>query len=98
MDVSEQMPDSEVWQLIFAPGFSTADEVTDVSGRGVGMDVVKRNIAALNGSVEIDSARFARIRDVHPDDSYVDSLQSFSSYVTGLGKQAGQEGRACHSW
>ena len=56
MDVSEQMPDSEVWQLIFAPGFSTADEVTDVSGRGVGMDVVKRNIAALNGSVEIDSA------------------------------------------
>ena len=44
------------WQLIFAPGFSTADEVTDVSGRGVGMDVVKRNIAALNGSVEIDSA------------------------------------------
>jgi two-component system chemotaxis sensor kinase CheA len=56
MDVSEQLPDSEVWQLIFAPGFSTADEVTDVSGRGVGMDVVKRNIAALNGSVEIDSA------------------------------------------
>lgn len=56
LDVSDQMTDSEVWQLIFAPGFSTADEVTDVSGRGVGMDVVKRNIAALNGSVEIDSA------------------------------------------
>jgi two-component system chemotaxis sensor kinase CheA len=56
LDVSDQMSDSEVWQLIFAPGFSTADEVTDVSGRGVGMDVVKRNIAALNGSVEIDSA------------------------------------------
>jgi len=56
MDVSDAMPDSEVWQLIFAPGFSTADVVTDVSGRGVGMDVVKRNIAALNGSVEIDSA------------------------------------------
>ncbi|MDH4447003.1 MAG: chemotaxis protein CheW [Acidovorax sp.] len=56
LDVSEQMSDAEVWQLIFAPGFSTADEVTDVSGRGVGMDVVKRNIAALNGSVEIDSA------------------------------------------
>ncbi|BEU97964.1 chemotaxis protein CheW [Acidovorax sp. DW039] len=56
LDVSEQMTDAEVWQLIFAPGFSTADEVTDVSGRGVGMDVVKRNIAALNGTVEIDSA------------------------------------------
>jgi two-component system chemotaxis sensor kinase CheA len=39
-----QMSDYEVWQLIFAPGFSTADVVTDVSGRGVGMDVVKRNI------------------------------------------------------
>ena len=56
LDVSDQMSDAEVWQLIFAPGFSTAEEVTDVSGRGVGMDVVKRNIAALNGSVEIDSA------------------------------------------
>ena len=56
LDVSDQMSDSEVWQLIFAPGFSTAEVVTDVSGRGVGMDVVKRNIAALNGTVEIDSA------------------------------------------
>ena len=56
LDVSDQMTDGEVWQLIFAPGFSTADEVTDVSGRGVGMDVVKRNIAALNGSVEIESS------------------------------------------
>jgi len=56
LDVSDQMTDSEVWQLIFAPGFSTAEVVTDVSGRGVGMDVVKRNIAALNGTVEIDSA------------------------------------------
>ncbi|MBF9265472.1 chemotaxis protein CheA, partial [Paracidovorax cattleyae] len=56
LDVSDQMSDADVWGLIFAPGFSTADEVTDVSGRGVGMDVVKKNIAALNGSVEIDSA------------------------------------------
>jgi two-component system, chemotaxis family, sensor kinase CheA len=56
LDVSDQMTDAEVWNLIFAPGFSTADVVTDVSGRGVGMDVVKKNIAALNGSVEIDSA------------------------------------------
>jgi len=56
LEVSDQMTDSEVWQLIFAPGFSTAEVVTDVSGRGVGMDVVKRNITALNGTVEIDSA------------------------------------------
>jgi two-component system chemotaxis sensor kinase CheA len=56
LEVSDLMSDADVWQLIFAPGFSTADVVTDVSGRGVGMDVVKRNIAALNGSVEIDSA------------------------------------------
>jgi len=54
--VSDQAPDAEVWQLIFAPGFSTAEVVTDVSGRGVGMDVVKRNISALGGTVEIDSS------------------------------------------
>ncbi|EHQ51730.1 CheA signal transduction histidine kinase [Ectothiorhodospira sp. PHS-1] len=45
----------EVWQLIFAPGFSTAEQVTDISGRGVGMDVVRRNIEQMNGRVEIDS-------------------------------------------
>jgi two-component system chemotaxis sensor kinase CheA len=55
--VSDSMSDSEVWQLIFAPGFSTAETVTDVSGRGVGMDVVKRNIAAMGGSVDIRSAK-----------------------------------------
>ena len=62
MDVSDSMPDSEVWMLIFAPGFSTADVVTDVSGRGVGMDVVRKNIAALNGSVEIDSVEGVGMR------------------------------------
>ncbi len=56
IDAPDSMTDNEVWNLIFAPGFSTAEEVTDVSGRGVGMDVVKKNIAALNGTVEIDSA------------------------------------------
>lgn len=55
MDVSDSMQDSEVWQLIFEPGFSTADKVTDVSGRGVGMDVVKRNILAMGGVVDIRS-------------------------------------------
>ena len=62
MDVSDSMPDSEVWMLIFAPGFSTAEVVTDVSGRGVGMDVVRKNIAALNGSVEIDSVEGVGMR------------------------------------
>jgi two-component system, chemotaxis family, sensor kinase CheA len=52
----EDMTDAEVWALIWEPGFSTADQITDVSGRGVGMDVVRKNIAALNGSVELDSA------------------------------------------
>ncbi|MDP1765518.1 MAG: chemotaxis protein CheW, partial [Methylotenera sp.] len=56
LTVSENMTDTEVFGLIFAPGFSTAEVVTDVSGRGVGMDVVKRNIAAMNGVVEIRSA------------------------------------------
>ncbi|WP_355660784.1 chemotaxis protein CheA [Halomonas salifodinae] len=51
--VSDAMSDDEVWQLIFAPGFSTAQEVSDVSGRGVGMDVVKRNIQEMGGHVEI---------------------------------------------
>ena len=55
MAVSESMSDEEVWQLIFAPGFSTAEIVTDVSGRGVGMDVVKRNIHAMGGHVEVAS-------------------------------------------
>ncbi|MHB8824893.1 MAG: chemotaxis protein CheA [Thiobacillus sp.] len=55
LPVSDTMPDAEVWQLIFAPGFSTAEVVTDVSGRGVGMDVVKRNITAMGGTVDIRS-------------------------------------------
>ncbi|MTI50229.1 MAG: chemotaxis protein CheA [Alcanivorax sp.] len=53
LSVSDSMSDDEVWQLIFAPGFSTAEAVSDVSGRGVGMDVVKRNIQAMGGHVEI---------------------------------------------
>jgi two-component system chemotaxis sensor kinase CheA len=56
IDAPDSMTDQECWNLIFAPGFSTADVVTDVSGRGVGMDVVKKNILALGGTVDIDSA------------------------------------------
>ncbi|KUZ15989.1 chemotaxis protein CheA [Burkholderia diffusa] len=55
MQIPDTISDDEVWQLIFAPGFSTAETVTDVSGRGVGMDVVKRNIQSMGGHVEISS-------------------------------------------
>lgn len=50
------MSDSEVFNLIFAPGFSTAEKVTDISGRGVGMDVVRRNLEAIRGRIDITSA------------------------------------------
>ena len=56
IDAPDAMTDAEVWGLIFEPGFSTADVVTDVSGRGVGMDVVKKNLTAVGGTVEIESA------------------------------------------
>ena len=55
LHASDSCSDAEVWALIFAPGFSTAQVVTEVSGRGVGMDVVKKNIDALGGTVEIDA-------------------------------------------
>ena len=55
MAVPENASDRDIWQLVFAPGFSTAETVTDVSGRGVGMDVVRRNIEAVNGRLDIES-------------------------------------------
>jgi two-component system chemotaxis sensor kinase CheA len=51
----QTLEDQEIYNLIFEPGFSTADSVTNLSGRGVGMDVVKRNIAALRGTVDLES-------------------------------------------
>ncbi|WP_247646365.1 chemotaxis protein CheW [Deefgea sp. CFH1-16] len=54
-NVNDNMPDSEVWMLIFEAGFSTAEQVTDVSGRGVGMDVVRKNIQSMGGRIEIQS-------------------------------------------
>jgi len=53
----EKLADQDLYQFIFEPGFSTAETITDISGRGVGMDVVRRNIEALRGSVNIDSQR-----------------------------------------
>ena len=51
----QQLSDQEIYNLIFEPGFSTVDQVSNLSGRGVGMDVVRRNITALRGTVDIDS-------------------------------------------
>ncbi len=54
-ETASRLDNKEVYNLIFMPGFSTKDQISDISGRGVGMDVVKTRIAQLNGSVEIDS-------------------------------------------
>jgi two-component system chemotaxis sensor kinase CheA len=56
-DAAARLDDKECYNLIFQPGFSTKTEISDVSGRGVGMDVVKTRIAQMNGSVEIDSSK-----------------------------------------
>ncbi len=55
-DAAARLDDKECFNLIFMPGFSTKEEISDISGRGVGMDVVKTRIAQLNGSIDIDSA------------------------------------------
>ena len=52
---NQALSDGEIYQLIFEAGFSTAQNITNISGRGVGMDVVKKNIQALRGSVEVES-------------------------------------------
>lgn len=54
---NENIPDEELWQLLFAPGFSTAEKVTEISGRGVGMDVVRRNIQGMGGHVYVTSSK-----------------------------------------
>src|SRR5690606_33657033 len=59
LQVPDNPTDAQVWDLVFQPGFSTADTLTDVSGRGVGMDVVNSNILALGGQVEVRSTRGA---------------------------------------
>ena len=57
VNADEEMADEKIYDLLFQPGFSTADVVSDVSGRGVGMDVVKRNIQSLGGSVDVKSVQ-----------------------------------------
>jgi two-component system chemotaxis sensor kinase CheA len=64
LHVPENPTDAQIWDLIFQPGFSTAEAVTDLSGRGVGMDVVRRNIQALGGEVQLESSAGAGTRVV----------------------------------
>ncbi len=56
IDSAERMTDQEVWQMIFQPGFSTVEEVTEISGRGVGLDVVRRAVERLRGRIEVQSS------------------------------------------
>ena len=56
LPVPDHPSDAQVWDLIFQPGFSTAEQITDLSGRGVGMDVVRKNIQALGGEIQIESS------------------------------------------
>ena len=56
-DAAARLSDKEAFNLIFQPGFSTKTEISDISGRGVGMDVVKKNINAMGGSVEVETVK-----------------------------------------
>src|SRR3546814_3753822 len=64
MAVTESTPDEELWQLIFSPGFSTAEKVTDISGRGFGIDVVRRHIQAMGGHIQLDR-KSTRLNSIH---------------------------------
>ncbi|WFC40445.1 chemotaxis protein CheA [Pseudoxanthomonas sp. SE1] len=82
--VPENPSDSQVWDLIFQPGFSTAEAVTDLSGRGVGMDVVRRNIQALGGEVQLESASGSGTR-------VVIRLPLTLAILDGMGVSVGEE-------
>lgn len=81
---SEDTPDRDVWNLIFQPGFSTAEQVTDVSGRGVGMDVVRRNIQQLGGRIEIDS-------EAQSGSTFTIQLPLTLAIVDGMGVSVGDQ-------
>nr|WP_298120027.1 chemotaxis protein CheA [uncultured Pseudoxanthomonas sp.] len=82
--VPENPTDGQVWDLIFQPGFSTAEAVTDLSGRGVGMDVVRRNIQALGGEVQLESASGSGTR-------VVIRLPLTLAILDGMGVSVGEE-------
>ncbi|WP_224983151.1 chemotaxis protein CheA [Geomonas agri] len=79
-----ELPDEEVWKLIFLPGFSTAAEVSDVSGRGVGMDVVLRNVQKLGGRITVASRQ-------GEGSSFTISLPLTLAIMEGLHVQSGAE-------
>ncbi len=81
----QALSDREIFALIFEPGFSTAEKVSDLSGRGVGMDVVRRNIEALRGAIEIDSAagRGTTMRIRLPL-----TLAIIDGFLVGVGKES----------
>jgi len=79
----EAIPDSQVFSLIFAPGFSTAEMISDISGRGVGLDVVRNNIEKLRGSVEVRSQQGA-------GSTFIISLPLTTSITDGMVTEVGQ--------
>ncbi|HEX2833346.1 MAG TPA: chemotaxis protein CheA [Thermoanaerobaculia bacterium] len=80
----DRLSDAEVWRLIFEPGFSTAANVTDLSGRGVGMDVVRRSIEALRGSIAIDTREGERT-------TFTIRLPLTLAVIDGFGVEVGRE-------
>ena len=84
VEVPENPTDQEVWELIMAPGFSTAAAVTEVSGRGVGMDVVKRNLETLGGRLEIRSTQ-------GEGTSFLVQLPLTLAIVDGMGLNVGEQ-------
>lgn len=82
--VADNPSDAEVWQLIFAPGFSTAEQITDVSGRGVGLDVVKRNVQTLGGRIDISSV-------AEQGASFTITLPLTLAIVDGMGVTVGSQ-------
>lgn len=84
LPADENLPDEEVWPLVFSPGFSTAESVTDVSGRGVGMDVVLKNVQALGGRVQVVSEEGKGAR-------FTLSLPLTLAILDGLSVRVGEE-------
>lgn len=82
--VPENPTDAQVWKLILLPGFSTADQVTDVSGRGVGMDVVKRNLESLGGRLDIESSAGSGSR-------FTIQLPLTLAIIDGMGVKVGEQ-------
>ncbi len=80
----DRLSDSELWRLIFEPGFSTATNVTDLSGRGVGMDVVRRSIEALRGTIAIDTREGERT-------TFTIRLPLTLAVIDGFGVEVGRE-------